>query len=86
MTTNALARLDRAIVLLGEARTLPDVAKIRATASAAAEYARAEKLGTKAIHYANEIKVRAARKAGELLAAMTEKAKGAATKGTKRED
>lgn len=40
------------------------------------EYARAEKLGDEAIRYANEIRVRAARRAGELLAAMTEKAKG----------
>jgi hypothetical protein len=75
VSTNALARLDRAVLLLKEARTLPDIAKIRAMASAAAEYARAEKLGGEALHYANEIKVRAARKAGELLAEMAERGK-----------
>jgi hypothetical protein len=73
---NALARLDKAVSLLKEARTLDEVGKIRATAAAASEYARAEKLGDEAIHYANEIRVRAARRAGELLAQMTEKAKG----------
>jgi hypothetical protein len=82
---NALARLDQAVALLREARTLEEVKKIRAMAAAAAEYARAEKLGDEALGYANEIRVRAARRAGEMLAAMTEKAKGAATPGSKRE-
>ncbi len=73
---NALARLDKAVALLKEARTLDEVGQIRATAAAAAEYARAEKLGDEAIHYAEEVKVRAARRAGELLAQMNEKATG----------
>lgn len=84
MSVNALARLDRAVILLKEARTLPDVAKIRAMASAAAEYARAEKLGSEALHYANEIKVRAARKAGELLAEMAKKAERVTQGGDKK--
>lgn len=74
--SNALAPLEKAVALLQAARTLNEVEKIRAMAAAAEAYARAEKLGDEAIAHANEIKLRAARKAGELLAAMTEKAKG----------
>lgn len=84
MTENALARLEKAVVLLESARTLDEVGKIRAMAAAAAEYARAEKLGDEAIRHATEIRVRAARRAGEILAQMTEKAKGAAEPGTRR--
>ena len=78
-----LARLERAVQALAEARTLDEVTHIKALAEAAAAYARAEKLGADAIRYANAIRIRAAAKAGDLLARM-EKAKGGATPGVGR--
>lgn len=65
-----LVRLEKAVAMLAEARTLDEVKRIRAMAAAAEQYAKAEKLGDEAVRYATEIKIRAARKAGELLIAM----------------
>lgn len=67
-----MERLTEAVAMLADARSLGEVVHIRNMAAAAGSYARAEKLGTEAMAYANEIKVRAARKAGELLVQMAE--------------
>lgn len=56
--------------MLAEVRTLEDVKRIKAMAAAAEAYAKAEKLGDEAIDYAMQIKVRAGRRAGELLIEM----------------
>lgn len=67
---NALAQLSAATTALAEARTLDDVKRIVDIAEAARTYARAAKLGLEAANYAAEIKLRAERKAGELLAQL----------------
>lgn len=65
-----LARIEQAVQLLAGARDFGDVHHIYAMASAAEEYARVEGLGREAEDYAREIRVRAARKAGEILRGM----------------
>lgn len=67
---DALARLSAATTALAEARTLDDVKHILDIAEAARTYARAAKLGLEAANYASEIKLRAERKAGDLLAQL----------------
>lgn len=64
---NSITKLDRATQMLAEAKTLEDVKKIRDIAEAARVYARAAKLGLEAYNHAAEVKVRAERKAGEML-------------------
>lgn len=66
----SLVKLDGAVRALAEARTLDEIKSIHDKAQAAAEYARAAKLGLDAQNYAAEIKLRAERKAGELLAGL----------------
>lgn len=68
--TNELARLSAATQALAEAKTLEDVKQIRDIAQAAQTYARAAKLGIEAQNHAAEVKLRAERKAGELLAQL----------------
>lgn len=68
--STALANISRAVQMLAEARTLDDITHVRSIAKAAEEYARAEHLGDEAEQHAREIRVRAGRKAGELLAEM----------------
>ena len=75
MTTNALAKLDKATQMLAEAKSLDEVKYIIDIAEAARTYARAAKLGLGAQNHAAEIKLRAERKAGELLLSL-EKNKG----------
>lgn len=70
---NPLAKLSKAAILLSEARTLEDVKKIHDIAEAARTYARAAKLGIEAANHAAEIKLRAERKAGEMLAQLEKK-------------
>jgi len=65
--TNSLAKLDKATAMLAEAKTLDEVKGILDLAEAARVYARAAKLGLEAYNHAAELKVRAERKAGELL-------------------
>lgn len=65
MTT--LVKLEGAVRALAEARTLEEVKHVHDIATAAAEYARAARLGLEAQNHAAEIKLRAERKAGELL-------------------
>lgn len=67
---DAPARLSAATTALAEARTLEDVKQILDIAEAARTYARAAKLGLEAANHAAEIKLRAERKAGELLAQL----------------
>ena len=61
---NALASLDRARVALMEARTLPEVKKIRDIAEAARVYAKAAHLGRESQNYAAEIALLASHKRG----------------------
>lgn len=70
--TDALAKLDQAVAMLAAASTLEEVSQIRSMASAAEEYARASKKGAEAEGYARGIRIRAARKGGELLKQMRE--------------
>lgn len=74
--TNALAKLDKATQMLAEAKTLDEVKEIMDVAEAARVYARAAKLGLEAYNHAAEVKVRAERKAGELLAELNTHQKG----------
>ena len=64
---DALAKLSAATYALAEAKTLDDVKRIIDIAEAARTYARAAKLGLEAANHAAEVKLRAERKAGELL-------------------
>jgi hypothetical protein len=64
---NALATLDRARLMLAEARTLTDLKKIRDIAEAAKAYARVRKMGIEAQNYAGEIVAEATRRVGEFL-------------------
>lgn len=75
---DALARLSAATHALAEAKTLDDVKRIIDIAEAARTYARAAKLGLEAANHAAEVKLRAERKAGELLQQL-ERAPGART-------
>ena len=67
---DALARLSAATTALAESRTLDEVKRILDLAEAARTYARAAKMGLEAANYAAEIKLRAERKAGEILAQL----------------
>jgi N6-adenosine-specific RNA methylase IME4 len=66
-----LGEIQRA---LAEAKTLDVVVNIRDRAVAAAEYVKAAKLGIPMVNDAMEIKLRAERKAGAMLAKMEKKA------------
>lgn len=79
---DALARLSAATTALAEARTLDDVKRILDIAEAARTYARAAKLGLEAANHAAEIKLRAERKAGELLAQLERGQPGRPEKNT----
>jgi ParB family chromosome partitioning protein len=67
MKNDALAKLSNATRALAEAKTLDEVKKIHNIAKAAETYARAAKLGLEAQNHAAEVKLRAERKAGEML-------------------
>ena len=77
-TSSPLAKLSAATRALAEARTLDQVKHIMDVAEAARTYARAAKLGLEAANHAAEVKLRAERKAGELLQQL-ERAPGART-------
>jgi len=55
---------------LEQSRDLAEVASIRDMVLAAETYARAQRLADEAVHYATEVRVRATRKAGELLGSI----------------
>jgi len=65
--TTALANLEKAGQMLAEARTLPEVKKIRGIAEAAKVYAKAAHLGKEAQNYAAEVALLASQKAGKIL-------------------
>lgn len=71
--TNELAKLDKAVHMLAEAKTLDEVKHIMDIAEAARVYARAAKMGLEAYNHAAEVKARAERKAGEFLAQLKRK-------------
>jgi hypothetical protein len=64
----ALTRLETACRLLAEARSVDEVRSIRDLAEAARVYAREVQLGLEAQNDAAEIKLRAERRLGELIA------------------
>lgn len=73
--TDVLARVGAASNMLAEAKTLDDMKHIMDIAEAARTYAKAAKMGLVAQNHAAELKLRAERKAGELLATL-ERSKG----------
>ncbi|MGH9574216.1 MAG: hypothetical protein ACRD40_11885, partial [Candidatus Acidiferrales bacterium] len=76
-----LQKLECAKQMLAEARTLPEVKKIRDVATAARVYAQAAHLGREAMIYAGEVKLASDCKAGELLARL-DKSEGGRPKKT----
>ena len=81
-TSSPLAKLSAATRALAEARTLDQVKHIMDVAEAARTYARAAKLGLEAANHAAEVKLRAERKAGEMLSELAEQSK----EGQRREN
>jgi len=76
--SKSLQTISKARQMLAEAKTLDDVLMIRDKAEAVRVYAAAAKLGLESQNEAAEIKIRAERKAGELLREMP---KNEGTKG-----
>src|SRR6266542_5021477 len=75
-TESPLARLELACRLLAEARSLDEVKVVVDLAEAARVYARQARLGLEAQNDAAELRLRAERRAGELLAEMQKNAGG----------
>lgn len=69
----ARSALQKARTLLAQARSLPQVLKVRDLAEAAKTYARSAHLGREAQNYAGEIALAASIKAGEILARLEKK-------------
>lgn len=69
-TGGPLARIEEARRLLAQATTVDEVKEIRDMAEAVRVYARERQLGLDVQNHAAEIRLRAERRAGELLAAM----------------
>jgi len=78
-TESPLARLELACRLLAEARSLDEVKVVVDLAEAARVYARQARLGLEAQNDAAELRLRAERRAGELLATMEKHAGGRPT-------
>lgn len=70
MTDNALAKLDTATRMLAEIKSVDEARKLIDLAEAARVYARQVDLGLEAQNHAAEIKLRAQRRGGEILAKM----------------
>ena len=79
--TNGLIILDRATQMLAEVRSVDDARDLIDLAEAARVYARKVKLGLDAQNHAAEIRLRAQRRAGEILLDM-EKNTGAMGSGS----
>jgi site-specific DNA-methyltransferase (adenine-specific) len=82
---SALAALEQARRLLARARTLDQARRIHDVAEAVRVYARQAELGLEIQNQAGELKLRAARRLGELLAAMPKNA-GARGLGVRSRD
>ena len=82
-TSSPLAKLSAATRALAEARTLDQVKHIMDVAEAARTYARAAKLGLEAANHAAEVKLRAERKAGELLGQLERNEQGGDRRSSK---
>lgn len=76
LNISSIEKLSIARQMLAEAKSLDDILKIRDIAEAARVYAQAARLGLENQNEAAEIKIRAERRAGEMLAQMP-KNKGA---------
>lgn len=76
MSSTSLATISKAAAALVKAKTLDDVLHIRDQAEALRTYIKAAAEGIVAANAAAEIKLRAERKAGEMLAAMEKKKPG----------
>lgn len=70
---DALSKLEKAALLLSQASSVQEAADVRDVASAAAHWCKAQKLSTAAYNHAAALKLRAERKAGELLAATVKR-------------
>jgi len=81
---DALAKLSAATYALAEAKTLDEVKHIIDIAEAARTYARAAKLGLETANHAAEVKLRAERKAGELLGQLERAPAGRPTENTRQ--
>src|SRR5712691_7594941 len=79
-SSSSLARLETARRLLAEVRSVDDAKAIHDFAEAARVYARQARLGLEAQNDAAEIRLRAERKLGELLAALPKQDGGAAAR------
>lgn|SRR2546425_3612276 len=78
--TNALAKLEGAILMLAQAKTLDEVKAVVDLAEAAKTYARAAKLGHEAQNHAAEIALEGKRKAGAILAKLDKSSGGRPSK------
>jgi hypothetical protein len=74
--STSLQNIGKARQMLAEAKSLDDVLMIRDKAEALRVYAAAAKLGLESQNEAAEIKIRAERKAGELLRSMPKQTGG----------
>ena len=81
--TSGLIKLDNATKMLAEVKNIDDAKDLVDLAEAARVYAKQVKLGLEAQNHAAEIKLRAQRRAGEILDSM-DKAEGAREPGTNR--
>ena len=70
LSSGPLAQLERAHIMLAEASTLDEVKGLRDQAQALAAYSKAAELGLTMQNECAELKLRAERKAGEMLRAM----------------
>lgn len=70
MESSSIEKLSVARQMLAEAKSMDDILHIRDIAEAARVYAQAAKLGLQSQNEAAEIKIRAERKAGEMLTRM----------------
>jgi hypothetical protein len=81
-----IVKLDRAVLLLAEAKTAQDAKQVVDIAHAAKVYAQRQKLGREAVGYAYSIEVYSLHKLGQMLKATPRNtgAKGSKVTGTKR--
>jgi hypothetical protein len=80
-----LARIDMARVALAEAKTLQDAKRIADIAEAARVYAKRVKAGTEAVNYAMELRLRAERLLGGMLARTPDSKPGPKQLSSKKE-